>query len=286
MSDGTVVVNGTAPLPPPPEFTAVGCIVVEAHHVIECSTAPGAGSNIVWRLTIDGLTSQSAVTSYSPPSVVDLEMVAVRTNDSGLATPVDPVAALGALSTEGGEVIRINGTNFGPAAPASFVDGVWLGSGPTRRDLANCTFLQAHHAIECLTPPGVGTGHRLKVSVLAQASGVSLEALSYHPPTIASVLPASLPTTGTFVFLRGSNFGNDPTNTSLLLNGAVVRDIAFQVPHRQLRIDVTEAELLGVSSVTVQLAVEGQVRAGCTGFFSHALSHSMSVTGTWGVPNV
>ncbi len=42
-----------------------------------------------------------------------------------LTRPSNPVAALAALSTEGGEVVRINGTNLGPAMPRSYVSAVW-----------------------------------------------------------------------------------------------------------------------------------------------------------------
>ncbi len=100
------------PIPPCPHSHGVhGWVflcpaqVVEAHRQINCSTAPGAGSNLVWRLTIDGLTSQSPVTSYAPPSISQLRMVTVRNGDN-LVPPVDPVLALSSLSTEGGETVR------------------------------------------------------------------------------------------------------------------------------------------------------------------------------------
>ena len=54
----------------PAQFVASACEVVDAHRQINCTTAPGAGANIAWRLTIDGLTSQSPVTSYRCVSAV------------------------------------------------------------------------------------------------------------------------------------------------------------------------------------------------------------------------
>ncbi len=109
----------------PAQFMALGCVVAEAHRQINCTTAPGAGANVVWRLSIDGLTSQSPVTSYSPPGLRALTMQSVRSGEV-MVPPMDPVAALTSLSTEGGEVLMLRGDNFGPAAPASFVDGAWL----------------------------------------------------------------------------------------------------------------------------------------------------------------
>ncbi len=53
-------------IPEPAVFRAQGCVVVEAHKQINCSTVPGAGSNIVWQLTINGLTSQSPVRTTTP----------------------------------------------------------------------------------------------------------------------------------------------------------------------------------------------------------------------------
>jgi hypothetical protein len=46
------------------EFPAVGCVVAEAHRLVNCTTTAGAGNDITWVLTIGNQTSQSPVTSY------------------------------------------------------------------------------------------------------------------------------------------------------------------------------------------------------------------------------
>jgi hypothetical protein len=256
---GSVVLNTSLPIPAPAQFIAADCSVVEAHRQINCTTAPGAGANIVWRLTIDGLTSQSPVTSYSAPSLSSLTMESILVNGS-VADPVDPVAALSRLSTEGGELIRIVGDDFGPEEPESFVDGVWLSDGSSRLDLANCSFVVPHHELMCATPSGVGVGLRLKLSVLAQATGVSLETLSYSPPEILSTTPVAVPTSGTFLYLQGYNFGSDPSNTTVVLStGSVLSEVVFLVPHRTLRVEIPPTALSGVSSFHVQLLAGGQV---------------------------
>jgi hypothetical protein len=100
--------NSIAPYSHVPPVRAPGAQVVEAHRIINCTTAPGAGANLVWRLTIDGLTSQSPVTSYAPPAVSTLRMTRVRMGDL-LVPPVDPALSLSTLSTEGGETVRYAG---------------------------------------------------------------------------------------------------------------------------------------------------------------------------------
>jgi hypothetical protein len=45
-------------------FPAKDCVVVDAHHQVNCTTTEGAGVDISWVLTIGNQTSQSPVTSY------------------------------------------------------------------------------------------------------------------------------------------------------------------------------------------------------------------------------
>lgn len=81
-----------------------------------------------------------------------------------LRSTTNPIAALATLSTEGGETVQINGTNFGPALPRSYVTDVWYGSGSgTQFSLTNCTFTVDETQIQCLTVPGVGTGYAMQV---------------------------------------------------------------------------------------------------------------------------
>jgi hypothetical protein len=99
---------------------------------------------------------------FRVPEVTALEMGAVYENGS-LARPFNAVAALSALSTEGGEVLLINGTNLGPAVPRSYVSAVWYTNGALLYSLNNCTFLVPHRQFQCVTVPGVGFGHLLQV---------------------------------------------------------------------------------------------------------------------------
>jgi hypothetical protein len=164
-SGGATTVNASEPVLA--EFVATGCVVVVAHRQVNCTTVAGAGADIVWRLTIDGLVSQSPVTSYRAPALASLEMVAVVVNGT-LVPATDPLGSLSLLSTEGGEVLRIRGDNFGPAAPQPFVDSVVYGGGlaGVQYRMTNCTFAVPHQELMCVTAPGVGSGHKLQVSLL------------------------------------------------------------------------------------------------------------------------
>ena len=102
----------------------------------------------------------------SIPAVTSLSMASML-NNGALGPAVSPVGGLSALSTEGGEVIVINGTNLGPALPRSYVSAVWYGDGTSERrfDVTNCTFTVPHTQLECVTLPGTGAGYRLQVRV-------------------------------------------------------------------------------------------------------------------------
>ncbi len=65
---------------------------------------------------------------------------------------------MSSLSTEGGEVITIDGSNFGPAYPRTYISSVAYGNGASAKySLNNCTFVTAHTRLRCTTVPGVGT---------------------------------------------------------------------------------------------------------------------------------
>ncbi len=68
------------------------------------------------------------------------------------------------LSTTGGEIITINGTNFGPSSPRSYVSSVLYGNDAVGAIyLRNCSFVKPHTKLTCLTAPGVGSQLFLQV---------------------------------------------------------------------------------------------------------------------------
>ena len=158
----------------------------------------------------------------SAPRITALAMVLVRAGDGSgaLVPPTDPVAALSLLSTEGGEVIRITGTNLGPALPRSYVTDVWYGLGDARYTLVNCTFITPHEQLECVTVAGTGRGLHAHVSILGQVATMA-SSMSYAPPSVLLTSPAAVPTTGSIVTVNGTNFGATSASIQVLVNGLV-----------------------------------------------------------------
>ena len=117
------------------------------------------------------------------PVVTSLIMLTAKVNGT-LGPAANGTASLRSLSTEGGETVVINGTNFGPALPRSYISAVWYGTGsaPTY-SLTNCTFTIAQSQLQCPTVPGIGTGYRLQVHAIAPLS------LLPGRPASSSLLP-------------------------------------------------------------------------------------------------
>ena len=70
---------------------------------MECTLAPGIGSDNTWLVTVDGLTSEASgkTTSYAGPIVTS----------GNMAGP-----------TKGGKIITLNGTNFGTFVDESYIE--------------------------------------------------------------------------------------------------------------------------------------------------------------------
>jgi hypothetical protein len=236
-------------------FPATGCVVVDAHRKINCTTTEGAGFSIVWLLTIGNQTSQSPVTNYRAPTLDAVRVSMVLANGS-LVSAGDPMGSLGSLATEGGEVVLVNGTNLGPAVNRTLVNSVSFGSGSVTYNLVNCSFVVAHTQLQCVTPPGVGAGYRAQVTVMYQSSSQSADVLSYKAPVISGVFPSVVPTSGATVTLNGSSFGAAPDQISLTVNG-VSTPVSLSVAHKSLQVRVDEVP--GAASLSVLVTVAGQV---------------------------
>jgi hypothetical protein len=244
----TVVSNDTI------SFPAVECTVVEAHRKINCTTTEGAGFGIVWLLTIGNQTSQSPTTSFAAPTVTSVRVAYLWVGGSRLQS-TDPVTDLSRLSTEGGDVLLVNGTNLGPGDPRPLVDAVWYGSGGIRYNLASCAVLVPHTQLRCLSSPGVGSGHRLSISVMYQASSMSSDVLAYREPTLTAVFPAVVGTSGGVVTLNGTDFGPSGSAISVLCNGEPLpTSVTLVVPHQSLRISLIDA--VDVSAFALQVRTE------------------------------
>lgn len=95
--------------------------------------------------------------------------------------------------TAGGTSITLSGQNFGLNPFVAF-------------DSDSCAITSHDHThIVCVPPPGTGTGHLLRVTVAGQQSGTM--SWRYLPPSIASISPSAIPTSGALITLTGNNFG-------------------------------------------------------------------------------
>ena len=226
-------------------YVAADCRVATPHTAIECDTVPGAGMQHEWQIAVAGQTSPwsgtAHTTSYARPTV------------TAITAP--------ALTTEGGEVVVVEGTNFGPGHVAvasaelntfhrvtaeygdNAGDGVWYA--------AACTVATPHTQLECVSAPGVGANLVWRVRVGGSTGGVSTATTSYLAPKITLIrdgegaIGAST-RGGERVILEGTNFGPaTPTGARAAQFGAVygvagspasswftAASCAVTVPHR------------------------------------------------------
>jgi len=199
-------------------YTATACRHVESNVIIECQTAAGVNDqhNIV--LTVNGLSSSVFVAgiTYAAPSIDFME------------------GAIN-MSTTGGEIIYLMGTNFGamttPAAitdgttftpivrygtlsenttSLSITDGINVADGTAVYVAKQCVVRIAHVQIMCTTEAGMGTGHQWEVTIGSQTSVLSTATTSYRPPVILSItgtgVEGGATTGGQEVLIQGIGF--------------------------------------------------------------------------------
>lgn len=195
-------------------FEPTSCEVISSQEV-HCTCAPGIGQNLEWVVIVDGVESYPSLSTsetsfgYRPP---ELSAISVAEVDSG---------SIGALKTAGGDTLRLTGTNFGPAGydtyiVASLVNADWPEFAVTIRDGA-CTS-ESHSAIVCAMPPGVGYGHKWKLSIGGQSSDWSQHSTSYKPPEVHNMRDlagnslqhlrlATDQRSDSEIYIEGANFG-------------------------------------------------------------------------------
>ena len=155
------------------KFVATNCSITVAHSEIQCVTAPGVGSALIWRATIGGQIA-TPCPGVNPETSLTSSYASPELQNAVIGMPPD--AGSDGLPTEGGTVLMLCGSNFGPPGFAQVViDTVAIA--PFVHINNSCGYIVA--------PPGVGIGHVASVICGGQASN-SL-ALSYAPPSLLSV---------------------------------------------------------------------------------------------------
>ncbi len=125
-------------------------------------------------------------------------------------------AGVTVANTTGGTLLAITGVNLGPSVNFTQVT-VRVPFGDI--SATNCTLLLPDSWLQCALPVGSGAISLVTVTVLGQSGTFVPTGLAYAPPSISTLSPSSVPTTGATVTVAGANFGNLLSNVVLLVNG-------------------------------------------------------------------
>jgi hypothetical protein len=192
-------------------YHATSCQVIQAHKILECSTAAGVGVNLEWFLSADSTESNIFVSRYS----YQVPLVQSITGPGATQT-----------ATVGGQIVFINGNYFGPMGGHPHITASY-GIFPSAWDTTstsyppyyatNCSITVPQNQITCLISPGTGKNHSWLLGIGNQhpKSMFFHAATSYSPPIIydivsAARVPLSSASTigGELLVIRGNNFGN------------------------------------------------------------------------------
>ena len=148
------------------------CSIISPDTQLQCTTVAGAGAGLTWSVTVAGQPNTAPTTSYAPPVVTALTVLA--------GGPSGPVAT--GANTDGGDVLVITGTGFGPTAttPAPqgslrLVESVTLVSpaGITLQADPSSWNITSDSSISLTVGAGSGAGWRVIVRVAGVSSATS-----------------------------------------------------------------------------------------------------------------
>lgn len=206
------------------EYVAADCTVV-SHTSITCTTVPGVGVDLAWRVVIAGQASAlgGATTSYAPPTVT-----AVLDGDGA---SVDPATGVIRGDTAGGYEVTLTGYDWGVASMVSGApgEGVQVTFGGVRiESLAAVEVLppadgdatlHPRHQLRFVVPEGVTLGEERDVVLTVVDRYQNAQSLAsplkfeYNPPAIARVF--KLP--GDSLLVEGVSFGGASVSTLTVL---------------------------------------------------------------------
>lgn len=174
------------------EYNATGCEVRD-HTRITCTSVPGVGVDLRWRVLVASQWSEPSADTFS------------------YAAPLVLAVTPNVTRTQGGAVVEVSGTNFALADSGAtwriLVDGLLpplvAGLIPVRPDapgiaaVGTAVYQAGYRArgleyVQFIAPPGFGTGMRVSVVVSSggsQVTGASPYSFAYAPPMIVSANP-------------------------------------------------------------------------------------------------
>lgn len=230
-----------------------------------------------WIVRIGGQPSEAPTTTAVSPVVTSVEVL----GNGGL------------LHTPGGQLIVVRGAEFGAIDDAAYVGtghnqvdavvyGAWdeVSSAWSRVYVAsNCSILESFAVIVCRAAAGVGTSLRFKITISGVASVVSplQVVISYAPPSITAVAPASVATSGGRVTLTVADMGGPGDAKLILFDGRRVENPST-LSDAMIQFDAPPGQ--GVNHI-VTITVMGQVSAPASvGYAGPSMSSLMWLSGS------
>ena len=204
--------------------------------VVRCTTVPGVGDNLLWSVVVGrfNYTSISLRTKYSAPQITTIN-------------------GANQMSTQGGTVIDIIGSSFGPTSTTDLTVryGTLAELQAEHWHLAsNCTVAVAHTRIQCSSIPSSGAPLSWMVVVGQQKSAVFAQSTSGYASAnvtrvyaIAAPDDTSVPNTkalntlgGQTIEIVGENFGNKlSTSLTVMYGNIVALNCALVEDHVKIR---------------------------------------------------
>jgi hypothetical protein len=179
-------------------YLASECAVTVPHSQVSCTVPAGVGDQLRWQIQI----SNQRTATYPP--------IGTTTDSSYIAPSITSIADGDNLATEGGDVVILTGTHFGPTSDFNKLL-ITYGPAAEMKYYPACIMTIAHTEIRCTTTPGSGINHAWTIVASWQSSGPSTTLTRYKVPTLLGLSgPGSLEAGtqgGQAVVLRGGNFG-------------------------------------------------------------------------------
>ena len=184
------------------EYDATANCSVQTHRQIDCVSQPGVGAGLKWFVTVQGLTSQisTTTTTYAPPNI----------------TMIYPSTGV----TQGGDILRIDGVNFGLPDPSAYTQIIFDGQrlDPVRSAIGAPNAAmggQRNHSVWFQVPQFPGQGLNKQVFIVTGQAPLG-GAEQKSDPVLFNYLPPELDKVSTFegtrngqvrLVIDGLNFG-------------------------------------------------------------------------------
>ena len=198
-----------------PSFQAATCVSVSDGE-LDCTSSPGTGTNLEWRVMTGGQVSNvlKSSISFKPPTVTKVVGTSTAVSSGLTATTA---ASTNKLLTVGGEEVFIQGKEFGPMGTP--VAAEYVQPGGVAYAAQSCRVTVANTEIGCQTVPGVGSEHIWRVAVITggvkqwsstPSGDLAPLKTSYHPPELVAINDGATELAtdgGQEITLQGKNFG-------------------------------------------------------------------------------